>query len=145
MKIERFEDIEAWQLARKLTQEVYRISRRTGFTKDFELRGQIRSAAGSSMHNIAEGFDAGANNEFVRFLGYAHRSCTEVQSELYVARDEQYITLTEFQEIYDLAGRTRAAIRGFIRYLKTYESGKRLQATRPPYTGLRTPNPEPRT
>ena len=58
------------------------------------------------MHNIAEGFDSETNSEFVRFLRYAKRSCTEVQSELYVALDQQYITKAEFQDVYDHAGRT---------------------------------------
>ncbi len=124
MKIERFEDIEAWKLARELARKVYDLTLKTRFSRDFGLRGQIQDAAGSSMHNIAEGFDAESNPEFVRFLRYAKRSCTEVQSELYVALDQQYITKTEFQEVYDHAGRTRATIRGFIKYLLSYKRGK---------------------
>ena len=76
------------------------------------------------MHNIAEGFDSETNNEFVRFLRYAKRSCSEVQSELYMAVDQQYITKVEFQDVYDHAGRTRAAIRGFINYLLAYEKDR---------------------
>ena len=49
------------------------------------------------MHNIAEGFDSETNAEFVRFLRYSKRSCSEVQSELYVALDQQYITRSEFK------------------------------------------------
>ena len=82
MKIERFEDIEAWQLARELTRKVYRLTKKLGFTKDHGLKRQIQDAAGSSMHNITEGFDSETNAEFIRFLRYAKRSCTEVQSEL---------------------------------------------------------------
>ncbi len=96
MKIERFEDIEAWQLARELTRKVYRLTKKTRFAKDYGLKRQIQDAAGSSMHNIAEGFDSETNAEFMRFLRYAKRSCTEVQSELYVALDEEYITPSEF-------------------------------------------------
>ena len=121
MKIERFEDIEAWQLARELTRKVYGMTKKTKFARDFGLRGQIQDAAGSSMHNIAEGFDSETNPEFVRFLRYAKRSCTEVQSELYMALDQQYITNAEFEDVYEHAGRTRAAIRGFINYLVSYE------------------------
>jgi four helix bundle protein len=106
MRIERFEDIEAWQLARELTHKVYDLTKKTKFDRDFGLKGQIQDAAGSSMHNIAEGFDSETNPEFVRFLRYAKRSCTEVQSELYVALDQQYITDAEFQDVYDHAGRT---------------------------------------
>ena len=124
MKIERFEDIEAWQLARKLTRKVYELTKKPKFSRDFGLKRQIQEAAGSSMHNIAEGFDSETNPEFLRFLRYAKRSCTEVQSELYVALDQQYITRPEFQDVYDHAGRTRAAIRGFIKYLVSYEKGQ---------------------
>jgi four helix bundle protein len=125
MRIERFEDIEAWQLARELTRKVYGLTKKTKFARDFGLKRQIQDAAGSSMHNIAEGFDSETNPEFIRFLRYAKRSCTEVQSELYVAVDQQYISNAEFKDVYDLAGRTRAAIRGFIKYLIGYEQSKR--------------------
>jgi len=133
MKIERFEDIEAWQpveslqverLARELTQKVYHLTKKPGFTKDYGLKRQIQDAAGSSMHNIAEGFDSETNAEFIRFLRYAKRSCTEVQSELYVALDEEYISSNEFKDVYEQARRTRAAVRGFINYLKKYQERK---------------------
>ena len=132
MKIERFENIEAWQLARELTCMVYNLTKKPKFARDFGLKNQIQDAAGSSMHNTAEGFDSETNPEFIRFLRYAKRSCTEVQSELYVALDQQYITEAEFQEVYDHAGRTRAAIRGFIKYLISYEQNRQ-----------KTLNPEP--
>jgi len=119
MKIEKFEDIEAWQLARVLCKKVYDLTRKAGFSSDLRLKGQIQDAAGSSMHNTAEGFDSESNAEFIRFLRYAKRSCTEVRSQLYLALDQKYITETEFKEVYDHAGRTRATIYGFIKYLKT--------------------------
>jgi len=124
MKIEQFEDIEAWQLARELTQKVYRLTKKPEFAKDYGLKRQIQDAAGSSMHNIAEGFDSETNAEFIRFLRYAKRSCTEVQSELYVALDEDYLSPNEFKDVYEQARRTRAAVRGFINYLKKYEKSK---------------------
>ena len=124
MKIEQFEDIEAWQLARELTRKVYRLTKKPEFAKDYGLKRQIQDAAGSSMHNIAEGFDSETNAEFIRFLRYAKRSCTEVQSELYVALDEEYISLDDFKDVYEQAARTRAAARGFIIYLKKYEERK---------------------
>jgi four helix bundle protein len=122
MKIERFEDIEAWKLARELTRKVYRLTKNPRFEKDYGLKRQIQEAAGSAMHNIAEGFDSESNTEFVRFLRYAKRSCTEVQSELYVALDEEYISAAEFKDVYEQARHTRAAIRGFINYLKEYKA-----------------------
>jgi len=110
-------------LARELTRKVHDLTKKPEFARDFGLKRQIQDAAGSSMHNIAEGFDSETNPEFIRFLRYAKRSCTEVQSELYVALDQQYITDAEFQDVYDNAGRTRAAIRGFIKYLISYKKG----------------------
>jgi four helix bundle protein len=127
MKIERFGDIEAWQLARELTRIVYALTKKEEFAKDFGLKGQIQDADGSSMHNIAEGFDSETDLEFIRFLRYSKRSCTQVQSELYVALDQEYITNAEFQDVYGHAGRTRAAVHGFIRYLTASVNGSKAQ------------------
>jgi len=111
-------------LATELTRKVYGLTKKAKFARDFGLKRQIQDAAGSSMHNIAEGFDSETNHEFVCFLRYAKRSCTEVQSELYMAVDQQYIKKAEFHDVYDHAGRTRATIRGFIKYLLSYEQGR---------------------
>ena len=115
--IERFEDIKAWQMARELTREVYEATKGAAFARDYGLRDQITRAAGSIMHNVAEGFDSESNAEFIRFLRYAKRSCTEVQSELYVAADQHYIDDDTFRRLYTLAGEVRAAVRGFMTYL----------------------------
>jgi four helix bundle protein len=117
MKIEHFEDIEGWQLGRELTRLVYDVTRTGGFSKDFGLKDQIQRASGSIMHNIAEGFDGGSNKEFVRFLRYSQRSCSEVQSELYVALDQKYIDPARFQSLYDLTSKAHSKIGGFIAYL----------------------------
>ena len=93
-----------------------------GFSKDFALRDQIRRAAGSVMHNIAEGFDGGSNAEFLRFLGYTKRCCTEVQSELYVGLDRRYVTQEQFNALYDQACLARAKRGAFMKYLNQYES-----------------------
>jgi four helix bundle protein len=120
MKIERFEEIKAWQLARDLTKKIYKFTGKEKFAGDSGLRRQIQSAAGSAMHNIAEGFDSETNSEFIRFLRYTKRSCSEVQSQLYIALDQKYISKAEFEDVYDHGGQTQAAIRGFIKYLSSY-------------------------
>ncbi|MEM8956143.1 MAG: four helix bundle protein [Verrucomicrobiota bacterium] len=117
-----FEKIEAWQLARKLTDQVYQLVSRGVFSRDFGLRDQITRAACSAMHNTAEGFDAESTTEFIRFLRYAKGSRTEVQSELYIALDQSYISQAQFDETYELARHTRAEIGAFINYLKTYQA-----------------------
>lgn len=75
--ISRFEDLIAWQKERVLTNKVYELTNRGEFARDFALRNQIRRAASSVMHNIAEGFDAGSDPEFIRFLKIARRSASE--------------------------------------------------------------------
>lgn len=117
MKIERFEDIEGWKLARELTRMVYDATKGEKFSRDFGLKDQIQRAAGSAMHNIAEGFDGGSDAEFIRFLRYAQRSCTEVKSQLYAALDQDYISDKQFRLIYEQATQTHKCIGGFIRYL----------------------------
>ena len=118
MKIERFEDIEGWKLGRKLANLIYDFTAIDPFCRDFGLRDQIQRAAGSIMHNIAEGFDSGTNTEFARFLGYSKRSCTEVQSELYLAMDCGYISEKQFDEAMKLAEEAKSATGGFIHYLQ---------------------------
>ncbi len=116
--IERFEDLQSWQKARILTNFIYDLTEKEKFSKDFGQKRQIQRASSSVMHNIAEGFDAGTNPEFIRFLKMARRSASEVQSELYLALDRDYITETERQKAYDLATDTKKLINGMIRYLR---------------------------
>ncbi len=70
------------------------------------------------MHNIAEGFDAGSNPEFIRFLKISRRSASEVQSELYLALDRKHISEEELTIAYDLATETKRLINGMIAYLR---------------------------
>lgn len=118
MRIERFEDVKAWQEARELAKMIYNATGNGAFSRDFRLRDQIRDAAGSIMHNVAEGFDAGGDKEFIRFLRYSRRSASEVQSQLDVALDQKYIDRQHFQLIYDRATQTKKLINGFIGYLQ---------------------------
>ncbi len=117
--IERFEDIEAWKKARELTNHVYAATKNGAFAKDYGLRGQAQDAATSIMANVAEGFDGGSDREFVKFLGYARRSATELQSHLYVALDQKYIEEREFTILYGEAVAVKSLISGFIRYLRS--------------------------
>jgi four helix bundle protein len=117
-KIQRFEDLQAWQKARQLTNAIDELASKPKFANHTYLRNQIRSAAGSVMHNIAEGFDSGSAPEFTRFLKMARRSASEVQSELYQALDRKYITEEERQHAYDLASECKRLINGLIAYLR---------------------------
>ena len=82
------------------------------------------------MHNIAEGFDAGTDAEFIRFLAYARRSASEVQSQLYLALDRGYITEQNLHDTYALATETKRLINGLIAYLRR---SNRARETKPDY------------
>src|SRR4030042_2839332 len=100
MKIEKFEDLDCWKKTRELANLVYDLTNQRGFGRDFQLRDQMRDAAGSVMHNIAEGFEAGSDADFVRFLKISRRSASGVQSQLYLALDRKYITTSQLQTAY---------------------------------------------
>ncbi len=71
------------------------------------------------MLNISEGFDSGSNQSFIQFLSYSRRSCSEVQSALYISLDNGYTNENDFQDLYKQAEMTRKLIVAFINYLKT--------------------------
>ena len=98
-KIERFEDLIAWQKARVLTRAIYEVTRQGAFAKDFGLAGQIQRAAVSIMSNVAEGFERGGRGEFHQFLSTAKASCAELRSQLYVALDVGYLDQRKFDEL----------------------------------------------
>jgi four helix bundle protein len=90
------------------------------FVKDFGLRDQVQRSAVSIMANIAEGFDSGSNREFIKFLGYALRSATELQSHLYVALDQGYLGQQEFDALFALTVKCKNLTSGFMRYLRSH-------------------------
>ena len=94
--IRRFEDCIAWQKARVLTSDVYRVSGKGNFSRDFALRDQIRRAAISVMSNIAEGFDRYSRPEFRQLLSFARGSVAEVRNQLYIAADLGYVDVATF-------------------------------------------------
>jgi len=125
MKIQRFEDLECWQAARKLVNMVYgAIKASPAFRKDFRLSNQITGAAISSMSNIAEGFSRRFPKEFIQYLFISKSSATEVQSEAYVALDQKYIPQQTFEEIYKQGELVAKLDSGLINYLKPSQPSK---------------------
>ena len=120
MKITRFEDIEAWQEARKLVKIVYEVIRKSPeFKRDFRLVSQVQDAAVSAMSNIAEGFSRKGNKEFIQFLFISKSSAAEVQSQFYVAIDQAYINQEDFNRVYHQAEVVSKLDSGFIKYLNS--------------------------
>jgi four helix bundle protein len=125
-KIDRFENLIAWQKARELTREIYEATRQGSFAKDYGLSGQIQRAAVSIMSNIAEGFERGGRGEFHQFLSTAKASCAEVRSQLYVALDVGYIDKVTFEQLMQQAeevGRIVGGLRVSVQRQKE-DSGK---------------------
>jgi len=118
-KFDKFEDILVWQRARELVNEVYRATSTGKFNKDFGLRDQIRRAALSTMLNIAEGFARRTNKEFAQFLFVAHGSVAEVQSALYVALDQHYVSTDAFSILYKQCTEISQMLTGLIKYLRS--------------------------
>jgi four helix bundle protein len=113
-----FEEIEGWQMARRLTFEIYGVSKKFPFAKDFGLQKQIRDASVSIMANIAEGFERSGSGEFQQFLAIAKGSAGEVISHLYVALDQAYINHEEFRRLEKVARDTGRKIGGLMSYLR---------------------------
>ena len=123
-RIERFEDLVAWQKARALAQSIYQITRERAFAKDLGLASQVRRAAVSIMANIAEGFERNRAGEFHQFLSVAEGSCAEVRSHLYAAHDAGYLdkncfteALARAEEVARIIGGLRASVEGQRRQL----------------------------
>ena len=119
--ISKFEDIEAWQMARELTKAVYAISNLGAFARDFGLRDQIRRASVSIMSNIAEGFEHGGDKEFFQFVSLAKGSSGEVRAQLYVALDAGYIDQLTFNRLSDMATQINRMLAGLMKYLRSSE------------------------
>ena len=115
---QKFEDIEAWQKARELTKEIYKVSKERAFSKDFGLRDQMRRAGVSVMSNIAEGFERSGTGEFMQFLSIAKGSVGEVKSQLYVAIDQEYLDKKTFNRLYTLASDVSKMTAGLIKYMR---------------------------
>ena len=114
MKIQKFEDIIAWQKAQDFTVELYDIFRDS---KDFGFKDQILRAAVSISNNIAEGFDRGSDPQFAHFLYIAIGSSSEVRSMLYLAMRLKYIDKTQRDDLLDKSNEISRIIRGLIKSL----------------------------
>lgn len=115
--IKRFEDLEIWQDARKLSKEIIIISKNTDLDKDFKLKAQIKDSSGSVMDNIAEGFERNGNLEFRQFLSIAKGSAGEARSQLYRVFDNEYINEIKLNQLIFEYEKLSIKIHNFITYL----------------------------
>ncbi len=144
----KFEDLDAWKLARDLAREIYAATSVGGFSRDFVLRDQIRGAAVSVVSNIAEGFERGGNQEFVQFLSIAKGSAGEVRAQLYIALDQGYVDRAAFDHLQELAVEVSGKLGGLMAYLKASGmKGSKYRVDEPGTMNLElgTSNSEPGT
>ncbi len=127
--IEKFEDLEVWQLAKNVANQIYDITSVGKFSQDYVLRDQIRRAVVSIFSNIAEGFERNGNKEFVQFLSIAKASCGEVRAQLIFAKEREYISGEQFESVITNLLCLSSQIAGFIKYLRQSEM-KGLKFTR---------------
>lgn len=127
-KIERFEDLEVWQIAKEIAVEVYRISDLEPIKSDFGQKDQIRRAAMSLSDNVAEGFEYNNNPDFIRFLVYAKGSSGELRNKLIILKESDKITEMDFNRLYVKSVEFSAKSKSFITYLKNFEAEKKISA-----------------
>lgn len=121
MSIKRFEDLEMWQLARILCNDIYNIAKESELKNNYKLFNQIDGSSGSIMDNIAEGFERNGNKEFVQFLSIAKASCGETRSQLYRILDRKFIDIITFEKLKTQTEILGKQISGFMTYLQNSE------------------------
>lgn len=119
--ITKFEDLEIWQLANSLSNEIYDVIKSTDLDTDYTLKNQIDRSAMSISDNIAEGFEREGNKEFIHFLSIAKGSCGETRSQLYKVSYRKYIDDKKFEELKSKTKLISKKISTFMKYLKNTE------------------------
>lgn len=123
----RFEELEVWQRAKDLTNLIYKHSTEGSFARDFGLRDQMRRASVSIMSNIAEGFESQTQAMFIKYLGHAKGSAGELRAQLYIAKDQGYITEEQFSEMFSSAEICSKQLSKFIQYLESQPNARRIR------------------
>lgn len=115
--VHRFEDLEIWQLARRLYQKISRLAEKLKKNHDYRFAEQLKSAAGSIMDDIAEGFERNSRLEFLNSLSISKGESGELKSQLYRTLDDKYIADAEFAELYEDTDKVSKKIATFVKYL----------------------------
>ncbi|MDY0906727.1 four helix bundle protein [Pedobacter sp. CFBP9032] len=124
-KIEKFEDLEIWQIAKQVGVEAYRISDLEPMKSDFGLKDQFRRAAMSMSDNVAEGFEYNNNPDFIRFLTYAKGSSGEFRNKIIIMSEAKKLSDVNFKFLYDKCIEFSSKTKRFIDYLRDFEMKKK--------------------
>lgn len=120
-KIEKFEDLEIWRLARAICQQIEFLIQNTNLKTNYSLKDQIDRSSGSIMDNIAEGFERNGNREFINFLSIAKGSAGEVKSQSYRAFDKKLISEEQHLKLNEMAELVKNKIGAMMNYLRNCE------------------------
>jgi|SRR5690606_9812284 len=120
-QIKSFEDLQVWQAARGICNDIWLLFEKTSLGKDFDLRNQMSRSSGSVMDNITEGFERSGNREFIHFLSIAKGSCGELKSQLYRALDRKHINEEQFENLTVKINLENSKLGSFIVYLNSTE------------------------
>ncbi|MBE7536611.1 MAG: four helix bundle protein [Anaerolineales bacterium] len=123
----KFEELEVWQRSKELTNLIYKCSTDGAFARDFGLRDQMRRAAVSIMSNIAEGFESSTQSIFIQYLGRAKGSAGEVCAQLYIAKDQGYISDEDFSSLFSMTEICSKQLARFIQYLESQPNSRRVK------------------
>lgn len=115
--VHRMEDLEIWQLARKLYQKISKLAEKMKKNHDYRFAEQIKASAGSVLDNIGEGFERNSRLEFLNSLSISKGECGELKSQLYRALDDKYLDEKEFEALYTETDIETKKIAAFIIYL----------------------------
>ena len=118
-KVQRFEDLEIWQLARTLYRKISNLAEKIKKNHDYRFADQMKAAAGSIMDNIAEGFERNSRLEFINSLSISKGESGELKSQLYRATDDSYLNEMEFEELYEEVDKVSKKIANFVKYLNS--------------------------
>jgi four helix bundle protein len=116
--VQSFEDLKVWQQARILSKDIHELTKMNDYSSNPDLKRQMKNSSGSTMDNIAEGFERGGNKEFIQFLYIAKGSCGELRSQLYRSLDHELISETDHNLLANKAKDISSMLYSFIKYLK---------------------------
>lgn len=120
-KIEKFEDLEVWNIAREICHDIEVLFNTTNLGKRYSMKDQMDRSSGSIMDNIAEGFERNGNREFINFLSYSKGSSGELKSQFYRAFDKELISKEEFENVSQKIELVKNKIGAFMKYLNNSE------------------------
>ena len=130
--VTKIEDLLIWQEARILVKNIFLITSKDKFSKEFFLKDQIKRSSISVMSNIAEGYGRSGNKEFVQFLYISNGSLSELKSQLYISFDFNLISNEELDNFLKDILKIENMIKAFIRKIKNSEfTGIKFKKTEP--------------